>query len=143
MKVKRSVLLAAASFTIALAGFVAPASAQPYRATIKLPTDARWGQAHLAAGEYTVTTQGLTSEGTLYVTGSGGTTLVRAMLIERIDPAVNPASKLEITTVDGVPVVTRLSLGYLGKVYNFAVPSALTKGSALAAPKVALRSGRK
>lgn len=142
MKAKRCAAWAA-SFTIALVGFVLPASAQPFRATVTLPTDARWGPAHLAAGEYTITTHGASAEGVMYVAGSGGTVIVRASMVENVDPVEHPGGKLEITNVNGAPVVTKLVFGSLGKAFTFTVPDAIAKGNALALPKVVMKSGRK
>src|ERR1700761_7046873 len=118
MHVKRYAI-AVGMFAAMLATAALPASAQSYKAKFTLDTPAQWGSAMLAPGDYTVEAGGQPHSQMLFVRGSNGAAaIVTAMYIESQEIG-GSHGQLELTSVNGTNVVTKLSASLAGKVYTF------------------------
>ena len=107
--------------------------------TFHLPFQARWGQAVLAPGDYSLRwpTPSAGNWQVRVITAEGKTVYELPMYSELT--SYSDSNTLTLTNVNGQYVATKLSIGAAGKNYGFAVPKSMRRlSSAISADKLAL-----
>lgn len=116
----------AAPCALVLAGLVLPASAQNYRGKFTLPFQAHWGAVDLQPGEYTIATATVGSTPVIYLTGNGGMASVLPGTV-MIREASDRGGQLEVTDVNGTPVITRFVAASVGREYSFPISKSVAR----------------
>jgi hypothetical protein len=101
---------------------VAPASAQQmYKATVDLPAQTRWGGVVLHPGRHEIVLEdGYHGVSVIQVSGQGDFAQILAGPID--NQPISDRSTLQVVSVGGEYIVSRLNAGSRGKSFSFAVP---------------------
>jgi hypothetical protein len=124
------VLAIAALGLIAVCASASPASAQDvFKGSFTLPSDVRWGQANLPAGDYTFSLKSMTLPARIVVTGPNGSQFVLTSSTDQ--KTIDAPSSLKIERRNGERFVSEIYLADLHMQLNYHERS-LPKGDQLA-----------
>lgn len=99
-------------------------SAQNYRGKVTLPVETHWGTFDLQPGDYTITTDTIATMPVIHVTGNGTSAFILATTrgIEE-----GQSGHIELSEVNGMYAVTKLTAGSANKEFSFQIPKSVKK----------------